>query len=131
MGPPLWLLLLGLAHGLNAWVITQDDVADQPRVWDVECGHYNGFKEGCHTRSCKRILEDDFVSREKARQIIAVAKRGIALRPPTAGPTIMVVLPRIVPPCHPCIVVTLVRAAGYQYWLHSGHERPGQHVPRP
>lgn len=99
-----------MTHGLNAWVITQDDVAEEPRVWDVECGRYARFSEGCHTRSCKRILEDNFVTREQASQLIAIAQLGISLRPPTAGPTIVVGAAATVPLLRPHTNVALAFA---------------------
>ncbi len=50
---------------------------------------YKPFIEGCHTKKCKRVFEDGFVSSEDIEILLSIIKQGVASRSVAGGPTIM------------------------------------------
>lgn len=73
-----------------SWVISHDARAAHPLEWPVPCAPLDEWTEGCHTRACKRVMVDDFIDEQTSAKLISIAERGLARRPSTGGPAIVV-----------------------------------------
>lgn len=57
--------------------------------WEVACGKYEPFVEGCHPTTCKRVLMDGFVAAEEAEALLDIARTALAVRGNEGGPAIV------------------------------------------
>jgi hypothetical protein len=51
--------------------------------------HYSPFVRKCHTKTCKRVVQDEFASDDEVALLRGIAEKGMLSKRSDGGPTIM------------------------------------------